>query len=314
MRPSTILDIYNAIRKDGKSWTLDEVQEKVQMPGPSDDFRDFLARFPFIFGEWITPQHLNRITREAIEDNYREGVRYLELRYCPQTLAKRTGIPFENSFEYIYDAVRNANEDLQDMYVGLLISINQSDGAEAAGSLVETATALYHNKILGFDIAGNPSTVPLETYESLCRKIRDAGWPLSIHAGEIVGAESVRTAIDLLGARRIGHGIHAISDESVIDLILQKNVLLEISLTSNYYTNAVPDLTRHPLPTLRKKGVKCSINTDDPTIFNTDLQTEYSLAAVNYHFCEQDFVKMNQDALKAGFASEAEKIKYKFQL
>jgi aminodeoxyfutalosine deaminase len=132
--------------------------------------------------------------------------------------------------------------------------------------------------IVGLGLGGFESQFPPEPYEDAFRLAKDGGIGSVPHAGETAGAESVRGAIDVLGADRIRHGIRAMEDKSLVKDIVDRGIVCDVCPVSNLRTGAVPSLEEHPLPTMLEAGILCSISTDDPAMFSTDLGYEYEVA------------------------------------
>ena len=123
--------------------------------------------------------------------------------------------------------------------------------------------------------------------------VRDAGCPITIHAGEDAGPDNIWQAIEDLGAQRIGHGIRCVDDPKLMTYLREKQICLEICPTSNWVTQAVPSLEKHPLPTILRAGIPVSINTDDPGVFGTTLPEEYRLCTeiIGLSGAELDFCR-----------------------
>src|SRR5207248_3871576 len=134
---------------------------------------------------------------------------------------------------------------------------------------------------------------PLAPYAKAVEIARDGGLGFVPHAGEAAGPESIREALDL-GAHRIRHGIRAVDDPQLLAELVERQIVLDVCPTSNLRTGLVADLSVHPLPALRAAGVLCSISTDDPVMFGTDLGREYEIAA--------QFGVGAADAYRAGLA------------
>ena len=154
------------------------------------------------------------------------------------------------------------------------------------------------------DLAGAEYIYKTSDYKELFDYVKANKIPFTIHAGEADGPSSIKAAIDF-GATRIGHGIRAIEDPTLVELLKEKNVLLEVCPTSNIQTNVVDNINNHPIKDLYK-NVLVSINTDNRTVSNTTLTKEYNLLKI-INFTEEDFIKMNIDALRKAFISEEEK-------
>ena len=153
--------------------------------------------------------------------------------------------------------------------------------------------------IVGMGLGGPEPGNPPEPYEKVFAKARAAGLRSLPHAGETEGAASVRGAVEKLGAERIGHGVNAIHDPSVIDLLRERDVHLEVSVTSNVALKVVPDVASHPLPRLIEAGLSVGVNTDDPAYFSTTLNDELLLVASTFGLGRAGLVELQRSAFRA---------------
>jgi aminodeoxyfutalosine deaminase len=128
------------------------------------------------------------------------------------------------------------------------------------------------------------------------------------HAGEVCGPESVRQAVEGLGAERVGHGLTAARDPTVLALLRDRQVPLEVCLTSNVATGVLGRIEDHPLPQFLDGGLVVTLNTDDPAMFGTDLVNEYLLAARTFGFTREQILQLGQNAIRAAFLLEEEKL------
>ena len=136
------------------------------------------------------------------------------------------------------------------------------------------------------------------------RRGRAAGWRTTIHAGEAAGAPGVRQAVELLDAERIGHGVRAVEDPAVLELLVDRRIPLEISLTSNIQTSTFPDLASHPITELLRRGVGVTVNTDNPTASATTLPRELHEAAPAAGLTEAEVHTIQRNALDQAFAAQ----------
>jgi adenosine deaminase len=137
-------------------------------------------------------------------------------------------------------------------------------------------------------------------------KAKDAGLKLTIHTGESTPASFVKQTIQLANPDRIGHGVHAIEDRTVVEMIKERDITLEVCPWSNYLTNSVPTLEAHPLKRLFDLGVKVTINSDDPEVLETNLNNEYRIAR-DLGMTLQDIATCNRYAFEASFIPAAVK-------
>lgn len=300
---STGKDFYARRHPNEARISLDEFKNKIQMSGGEKDFSEFLAKFSYVFDRDTTTEDLRRITSEIIEDQIADGVRYLELRFCPNSFEQRTGISPEASLTSILEEINKKNDSLDSCYTRFITIIDQRLGAQTADNLFQTVydNAFLRENVCAFDIASDPFTIPLDNYALVCKKIHDAGFHLTVHAGELIGSDSIKTAIELLGAERIGHGIHAIEDPYVLNLLKEREIPLEICLMSNFYTKAVRCLAEHPMKKMMDAGIKITLNTDDPMVFGKKLSEEYILANLLWDFSPHDYYQINKNGIQYAF-------------
>jgi aminodeoxyfutalosine deaminase len=150
--------------------------------------------------------------------------------------------------------------------------------AELAEECARVSVRYRDRGVVGIGFGGYEPGYPLTPYRTAIEIARDGGLALVPHAGEAAGPESIREALDL-GAHRLRHGIRAVEDPGLVAELAEREIVLDVCPTSNLRTGLVPDLVAHPLPALHEAGVLCSINTDDPVMFGTDLSREYEIAA-----------------------------------
>ena len=163
------------------------------------------------------------------------------------------------------------------------------------------------DKIIALDLAGDEAKFPPELFTEHFKKGRDAGWRVTVHAGESAGPESVWNAVRLLGAERIGHGVRAMEDPKLVDFLVDQKIGVEANLTSNVQTSTVPDLASHPLGAMLERGLLVSINTDDPGVSAIDLPYEFNVAAPAAGLSRQQISKAQSNALNTAFLPAEEK-------
>jgi adenosine deaminase len=135
----------------------------------------------------------------------------------------------------------------------------------------------------------------------------DAGWQITVHAGEAAGAESIWQAIQGLGAVRIGHGVRVFDDPVLVDYIVEHRIGIETNLTSNVQTSTVPSYPMHPLKAMLEAGMLATINSDDPGISSITLPYEYEVAAPKAGLSQDQILQAQKNALEVAFLSEDDK-------
>ena len=157
---------------------------------------------------------------------------------------------------------------------------------------------------VGFGLGGPEAGVPRGQFADVFRRARDLGLHSVPHAGETTGPQTVRDSLDLLGAVRIGHGISSAQDPSLMAELVARDIVLEVCPTSNVRTKAVAALAEHPFMTLRSAGVRLTINTDDPGMFDTDLNREYLVAHEVFGLDRSDLADLARESVRASFAPQ----------
>ena len=185
--------------------------------------------------------------------------------------------------------------------------INGADGLPAGERTVEWAERFPADGSVGFGLGGPEAGAPRAAYADVFRRARDLGLVSVPHAGETTGPASIRDSIDALGAVRIGHGIAAAQDPSLMAELVDRDVVLEVCPTSNVCTRAVASLEEHPFTILREAGVRLTINTDDPGMFDTDLNREYVIANEVFGVGRDGLVELARESVRASLASPATK-------
>lgn len=271
------------------------------LSSPLENLEVALARFVDIQRIWGTAEVIERMTLEACEDAADQGIRIMEFRYSPDfILGGKPHLSFEKIHEAILRGIDRA--DCPETAFGLIGIVQKTLSLEDAAKTVDFIVA-NAGTFVGIDFA-DKDTHPLESYAPLVDKARNAGIRVTSHAGEEPGDQApgeVRSAIEALGAERIGHGIHIINDESVMDIVRERNIALEVCPTSNWLTSAVPSTAEHPIRRLLDADVPVTINSDDPGLFGIDLSHEYEILHLEHGFTLNDFEHCNDIAAAQSF-------------
>lgn len=269
---------------------------------PMNSLETALKKFDNIQAIWSSPELIQRLTFEACEYAKQQGIKILELRYSPNFIA---GGSQELDFETVHRCILAGLEQANDLElaVGLIGIVQKTLSTKEAEY---TTDFIIENKdtIVGIDLADQDIGFEVRRFAPMLEKARASGLRVTTHSGEekVPGAaQHVRLAIEELGAERIGHGIHIIEDPQVIEFVKQQRVLLEVCPTSNWLTNAVPSTAVHPIRRLMDLGVRVSINSDDPGLFDIDLCHEYELLRAEHDFDEDAFNYCNDLAAAHSF-------------
>ena len=306
LRLTTMLDIarQHGVTVPASMFNLSglvQVQDKDPMT-----FTNFLDKFKTLRLFYKSPDVIDRVTREAVEDAARDNVRYLELRFTPVALSRAEGFPLNDVMDWVVASAQEAAKKFK-IKVGLIASVNRHESPELAEQVAWLAAEHIKDGLTGLDLAGNEAEFKSEPFYGIFREAKQAGLHITIHAGEWGPAENVSDALQNLSAERIGHGVRVLESEKATQLARELGAVFEVCVTSNYQSGVVGSLVEHPLPRMLEAGLKATVNTDDPSVSRITLSHEYQ------HVCEELLVPMDVlknsviDAARAAFLPDDEK-------
>jgi adenosine deaminase/aminodeoxyfutalosine deaminase len=276
------------------------------------DFAHFVEVYLSVVDLLRTPDDIWTLTHQVGTDLAAQNVRYAELTLTPYTSIVR-GIPVEAYLEAVEDARRRVEADTG-LVLRWIFDIPGESGLEAADVTLDVALNHAPDALVGFGLGGPEIGVPRPQFAEHFAAARAAGLHSVPHAGESTGPQTIRDAIERLGAERIGHGIAAAQDPALMALLAERGIVLEVCPTSNVCTRSTPSLDEHPLPTLVAAGVPVTINSDDPPMFGTTLTREYAVAADLLSLDRSGVVDLARAAVDASFAPDAVKTSIRAEL
>src|SRR5437763_3790239 len=305
VRLETILDLakQHGVKLPGA--TVEELRPHVQVTERQPGVMAFIAKMLWMTRVLADAEACRRIARENVEDAKREGIDYLELRFSPYFMAEPHELDMADVIEGVVAGIAEGVE-ATGVRVKLIGSLSRTYGAEIAMKELEALLA-HREHFVALDLAGDEANFPAPLFVDHFKKGRDAGWRITVHAGEAGGPQSVWDAIQLLGAERIGHGVRALEDPKLADYLAEKRVPIEANLTSNVHTSTVADLDSHPLRDMLACGLLASINTDDPGVSAIDLPYEFETAAPAAGLSREQIRQAQINALETAVLSEEEK-------
>ncbi len=303
IRLETILDLYRTNHNQHLDSEVEDIRPLAQIDGDENNFFDWLPLFNFVRTAVQTEDDIVRITTEAVEDAAAQNVRYLELRYAPFFITAVNNLTPDAVVEAVVEGRQQAAGRFPDIHTELILIVEQTGGESQAKSILDLALR-YRDHHRALDIAGDMTRVPLEVYGPIFTRARDEGLGITVHAGEVAPPDSVRMAVEDLHATRVGHGIRSAEDPAVMEMLLERGVLLEVCVTSNLQTRVASSLQAHPIRQLRDAGIRLNVNTDDPGISGITLTDEYHLLLTELDFTREQFSVFNHNAIDAAFTDD----------
>ena len=258
------------------------------------DFDAFLRAFGVVGKLLRDPEAYAHITQRLLERLAAQNVCYAEIIVAAGVVLWK-----KQEFAPIFEAIREAAEDSPVEVRWILDAVRQF-GPDHVMRVAELATEHRDRGVAAFGIGGSEERGPAEWFHDAFRLAKSAGLHLVAHAGESMGPDSIRAAL-ALGAERIGHGIAAACDEALMRDLRERDIPLEISITSNLVTGVVKRIEDHPVRRLFDAGVPITLNTDDPAMFACTLTGEYQLAARKFGFTESELEKIAENGFRYAF-------------
>lgn len=306
VRIETVLDLARRHGIELPAWTVEELRPHVQVTEREPSLVHFIAKFALLRRVMVDYGAVRRIVGENLEDAARDGIDYIELRFSPYFMGEEHGLDPFGVVEAACDALEEARGRVP-VRAKLIGIISRHYGPEIGRIELQAAIRGRDRGVVALDLAGDEANFPGGQFVRHFAEAREAGLRTIAHAGEADGAGSVRQAVLELGAERIGHGVRAVEDPAVLDLLAERRVALEVCPTSNLHTNTVKDYGSHPLPALLRRGLLVTLNTDDPSISGIDLPHEYRVASEELGLTEAELRRLQENAVAAAFLSPEER-------
>ena len=271
------------------------------------DFAGFLMAFKSVTEHLRTPEDYElivyRLMRQLKEENVLHAEVYVSVGVC---LWRR------QDFGAIFEGLeRGRTRGERDFGVSLLWIFDavRQFGAEKAQQVVELAVRYRDRNVVGFGIGGDERQAGPELFREVYAYAAQQGLRLTAHAGETSGPESVWGALNLR-AERIGHGLTAGQDPELVEELAQRQIPVEVSLTSNLRTGSCPAISEHPVRNYFDRGIMVTLNTDDPAMFGTSLAREYQLAQDSFGFTDEHLRELARNSFEAAFLPPERKLEF----
>lgn len=265
--------------------------------------------FPQFIETWIWKTQFLReyddfsLLAEAVaKDLFGQNIRYVEAFFSPPDLAR-----FNLSTQGLARAIRVGLDRVSGIEVNLIADVVRDWGPELAARTLAEACEAREFGVIGIGMGGSDYKFPPEPFEKVYAEARKKGLHVTAHAGEAAGPESIWGAIQSLQVERIGHGLHAMDDERLLDYLVKKQIPLEVCPLSNVCTGVVSSIEAHPVRSFFERGLFITINTDDPKMFGNSLAGEYRIMEEKLGFSRQEIKALILAGLSASWLSFEQK-------
>ena len=275
----------------------EEILKLLRVPEDCRSLTEFLEKFDFPCSLLQNPAAVKQAVAQLIKEEAEQGVMYCEIRFTPS----KCGDDMYATVEAACEAVNEA-----EIPCGLILCCMRGDDHMEVLKTVYAAKEYLGKGVVGFDIAGDESRYNIVDYEDVFTLAKLMGVPFTIHAGEADGASSVAFAIQL-GAQRIGHGIRALENDLVVEELAKRGITLEMCPTSNVCTCVVGSYQDYPITVFHQKGLKVTVNTDDPAVEGTTIKEEYQHMIDAFNLNKREVKILISNAIDAAFCDDSVK-------
>ncbi|AGI73298.1 adenosine deaminase [Octadecabacter arcticus 238] len=272
------------------------------------DFDNFLQVYEAACTTLQGPQDFYRLVKAVLQESAAHGVVYQETFLSPDFCGGGDLAAWRDYLAALETAAAEAEVEFGITLKGIVTCIRHF-GPDAAKPAAICAAETFGDFITGFGMAGGEMVGRPNDYAYAFDMAREAGMPLTCHAGEWGGADMVADTITDLKVQRIGHGVNAIHDPKLVAQIADSGIVLEVCPGSNVFLKATGDWADHPIQKLRDAGIKVTVSTDDPPFFGTTMTDEFDMLAATFDWDSDDFKALNQTALDAAFCDPTTRAK-----
>jgi adenosine deaminase/aminodeoxyfutalosine deaminase len=306
LAPATLVELGE---RNGSPLSLDQARALYQYT----DFTGFLMAFKAVTERLLTADDYELVTYRMLERLHAQGVVHAEVYISVGVIyywaqARSQSEPVEPLFAGMERGRERAERDFGISLYWIFDAVRHF-GVEAAAVVFRKAAEMraQYPSIIGIGIGGDERRTGAEPFRELYAEARDAGLRLTAHAGETVGPESIWAAINI-GAERLGHALTAIEDPELMDVLAERQIPLEICVSSNLRTGACASVTEHPLRSYFDRGLMVTLNSDDPAMFASDVENEYKLGARHFELTREHLRELAANSFEASFLPADRKV------
>ena len=304
LRPATLLELARAAKVELPAGDPDSIRRAFRV----DDARnldDYLRRFALTVAVLQTPESLERTAFEMAVDAAADGVRHLEVRYCP-ALSQAQGLTLDEIIAAIVRGLRRGSASRTIRTGFICCTLRHLDPA-VSEAIAEAAVRHREAGVVGFDIAGGEASYPAAPHRHAFEIAARGRLGITVHAGEAAGPASIAEAIFDCRANRIGHGTRLIEDPGLMAYVRDREIPVEINITSNLQTRVVPRAAVHPLRRYLDEGLVVTLCSDNWLMSDVTLSGEYALATDALGLSRAEIATLVQNGFRAAFLPRPER-------
>jgi adenosine deaminase len=300
LRPETIIDIAKQEGISIPSYDHEEIKKELVAPLECESLDEYLEKFAIPNLVMQSKENLRRISFELLEDAARENVKYMEVRFAP-SLHMAKGLDIVEIIKSVLDGMNDA-ENQYDIKGSLILSCMRTMSVESAFEVVEKGKQFLGKGVVAIDLCASEEEGFCVKFMEPIALAREYGYRVTIHAGETGIGKNVLEAVEMLGAERIGHGVFIKDCPEAYNIVKEKQVVLEMCPTSNVQTKAVNSFSEHPIYHFHRDGIKVTVNTDNRTVSDTNMENECRIIFKESNMSFEDYKQIYDTSVEASFA------------
>ncbi len=298
LRASTMIDLARGLKIEMPTVSPDELA-RFMLADDVQNLEDYIARFDLTIALLQAPEAIERVAYEMCEDASRDGVRYIEIRYCPW-LSTHNGLTLDQVMEAELRGLARGQQDFGVVARVINCSLRHYD-PERSAEIARHSVSFRERGVVGFDLAGGEAGRPPAMHREAFDIAARGGLGVTVHAGEAAGAESIAEAVYQCHANRIGHGTRLYEDPLLRDYLRDRRTLIECNITSNLQTRVVARAADHPVRQYYDAGLNVTLSTDSWLMSGVTLSDEYWLAHVELGFDRAAIDRMILNGFESAF-------------
>lgn len=304
LSPEIIIEIAKEENIKLPTYNPNDLRKYLEVPETCSSLNEYLTKFDLPNLVLQSKNGLYKATKDLLKREAYDGLKYVEIRMAPQ-LSTLKGLSQKEVVEAILEALKDGEKEY-DIKSNLILCLMRNNNNKKENlETINVAKEFLNHGVVALDLAGAEALFPNEMFYEEFELAKDLNIPFTIHAGEASNSESVVTALSM-GAKRIGHGIHAIEDKKVVEYISKNRIPLEICPKSNLDTKAIKSFDELPIKKFLENNVLVTINTDDMTVSNTNLKNEYKILK-EMGLSDKELLQIANNSIDAAFLTEKEK-------
>lgn len=296
--------LFNLVRRSDPAFSrqkFDEMRNRLK----SSDFDEFIKFWVWKNSFIKSQEDFRDVAYHVLKSLREQNVRYAEIFYSPADY-KRYGVSFETITEGILEGRELARKDFS-VECEFILDLVRDGGQDNALEYLRKAEKYLGRGVIGIGLGGSEHAFPAKDFVRAFREAESMGFRRVAHAGELDGSQSVRDAVELLGAERIGHGTRSYEDPELVEMLKERQIPLEVCMVSNVALGVCKSYEEHPIKEYFDKGLLVTINSDDPLMFDSDLNDEYRILVEKLNFTMADLMTLSLNGVKASFLSNEKK-------